>query len=405
MASASISMRKVVSPRNIASASAFVSPSPTVNNSLGVVLRRAQGGSRSPQSLSLKSSPSLSPYVARVLTPSSQAKSPLAESTSNITKKFKSVRKLPWSDGGEASSLGVHTFAHSVGRHVDVLESIDECRRSCLSFDTPDRTDSLIRFKQKKCGIFLLGKGSFGTVVEALYKGKTVAVKIVEPNTGSMRQIRNEMNCLNLHHPNIVSMLKVVLPDNDIAGVVIMERVCGCTLQKLLDHDLLKDQLSKRRSYSVQLSSALKYCHEHGVLHLDIKPQNVIVENFMDNCKLCDFGCSSLVGAERQYLQGTVGYAAPEVLQGMKPTAAADVYSLGITMWQLISGTSPYKGHREHTVIYKVVTDEYRPELPPASCPEDERFLSLIQSCWSQQPQCRPTVQQVLEELEQIQCS
>ncbi|KAK3912767.1 Serine/threonine-protein kinase mos [Frankliniella fusca] len=386
---ASMSMRKVVSPRNIASA--FVSP--TVNQSLGVLLRHAQGESfRSPQSL--QRSPCLSPFVAQTV---SKDRSPIvAKQTSTILKKGKTVRKLPWSDGGEV--LGVHAL-----RPIDTLESFDECRHACPSADTPDRAEMLKKFKQKNNGI-LLGKGSFGSVVEALYKGKVVAVKIVQPTTASIRQIRNELNGLKLQHPNIVSMLKVVLPYDDIAGVVIMEKICGYTLQKLLDHGLLKDQPSKRIRYTMQLSCALKYCHDHGVLHLDMKPQNVIVENCSDSCKLCDFGCSSPIGAERPYLQGTVGYAAPEVLQGFKPTTAADVYSLGITMWQLISGISPYKGHREHTVIYKVVTDEYRPEVPTASYPQDEKYLLLIQKCWLQQPQCRPSIDQVLEELELTRC-
>lgn len=305
------------------------------------------------------------------------------------------TRKLPWSDGGKHSScLGVTTGLSQ----RDDNDSASE-RKSLLSVDTPDRAETLRRFCQSAGGVRVLGKGTFGTVIEATYKGKSVAAKIVPVKPEARRQIGNEMNCLGLSHPNIVPIMKVVVSDDVSAGVIIMERVPGHSLQKILDDDLMSNKVHQRVRYSMQISSALAYCHEHGILHLDVKPQNILVDIYSDNCRLCDFGCSSLIGSESSKLRGTIGYVAPEVLQGSKPTPAADVYSLGITMWQLMSGDFPYNGLRGHAVIYKVVAVAHRPELPIVQGAEDASFLSLIQRCWSQSPESRPSIQEVLMEL------
>lgn len=392
------SLRKVVSPRHLTSAF----KSPKVSRALTRAVRDELDWSPLPNDSVPRKKTTLSPFVNSVnntLSPYSKPSTSKPRPLVVPAVPKKSKRKLPWSDGGDVpSSFDSDCLSDSVESSIPLAKRVDQ---SCHepSADTPNRAELIKVFQQKRSGLSILGKGTFGTVLEAVYKGEKVAVKIVPSNPEACRQIRNEMNCVTLHHPNIVSILKVTPPEDEIAGVVIMERVCGYSLQKFVDLGFLRDKINLRFRYSMQIGSALGYCHEHQILHLDVKPQNVLVDILTDTCKLCDFGCSSKFNTADFSLKGTIGYVAPEILQGNKPTAAADVYSLGITMWQLISGETPYHNLRGHTVIYKVVTAEYRPNLPKIHCTEDERYLALIKRCWSQSPKSRPTIQEVINEL------
>ena len=105
----------------------------------------------------------------------------------------------------------------------------------------------------------------------------------------------------------------------------------------------------------LQVTRALVHCHQMKVLHLDVKPANVLVTK-KGICKLGDFGCSvstakhgTPVGA-KAFLVGTPGYQAPELLLGKSPTAACDVYSLGILLWQLDSREVPYAGQHPQVI-------------------------------------------------------
>ena len=105
------------------------------------------------------------------------------------------------------------------------------------------------------------------------------------------------------------------------------------------------------------MTKALAHCHKRGVLHLDVKPANVLVSR-RGVCKLGDFGCSIVTSKKRvssgnkAFLVGTPGYQAPELLLGKVPTAACDVYSLGLLFWQLDSREVPYA--RQHPQVYHV---------------------------------------------------
>ena len=177
------------------------------------------------------------------------------------------------------------------------------------------------------------------------------------------------------------------------------------------------------------MSSALSYIHRQRLVHLDVKPANVIVTE-SDRCKLTDFGCSqrlpSVDDAVRSptqrrpgspTLNGTFAYRAPELLRGGAATPAADVYSLGVTLWQLRSRSTPYAGRDWHAVIFAVVAYHDRPDTSPALrrrrsaavCrppppavadvgprTPDRRYRSVFRSCWNASADARPTAAELV---------
>ena len=156
-----------------------------------------------------------------------------------------------------------------------------------------------------------------------------------------------------------------------------------------------------------QVSSALAHCHSKGVLHMDIKPSNILVTS-QGVCKVGDFGCSVSTSctslAVEHSLVGTPGYQAPEFLRGGIPTPACDVYSLAILLWQLDSRDIPFSGQHPQTVMFRVVSVGARPSPPPSqsACVNKPGFTSLYRACWDSNPASRPSAQQVVDSVDKI---
>uniref|UniRef100_A0A182NHI5 non-specific serine/threonine protein kinase n=1 Tax=Anopheles dirus TaxID=7168 RepID=A0A182NHI5_9DIPT len=256
-----------------------------------------------------------------------------------------------------------------------------------ISFDTPNR-ERFLRddFRTKRDSYAILGRGSYGIVIKASYRGRPIAVKILEKRSTHRHRTRydsllNEANALKLRHDNIVTVLKIV--DDVQFGLVLMERFDGYCLQRILS-------LPRNQPIAVQhkllilcdIISGLCFCHRHKLVHLDVKPQNVIVtingranvadltRNYL--CKLCDFGSSMRLEPwqrnETLVNRGTIRYMAPELLRGQsRPndgfTERADIYSFGVTMWQLEEDRFPYEEIPCNEVIaYNVVKKGLRPD-------------------------------------------
>jgi proto-oncogene serine/threonine-protein kinase mos len=171
-----------------------------------------------------------------------------------------------------------------------------------INFDTPNRESNIEGINEENN--YILGRGTYGIVFRASYKKCNVAVKIIEKsNSVKYESMKRETNILNLKHDNIVKILKVV--DCKSFGAIIMERFDGKCLQEVLDScniDLL------HRLYILSdITRALVFCQENGIVHSDLKPQNVLVvinkETSRDRdyiCKLIDFGCSLKIDSTLQ---------------------------------------------------------------------------------------------------------
>nr|XP_036219130.1 probable serine/threonine-protein kinase CPE1738 isoform X2 [Bactrocera oleae] len=193
--------------------------------------------------------------------------------------------------------------------------------------------------------------------------------------------MRNEMHILSWKHRNIIRILKVETTPN--FGIVIMERLVGHSLQDVLEATMLP--LEHRIYITLDILSALSFCHKRNLLHLDIKPQNVLIsfvgvqQNLRDEtlsiafsrrqyvCKLCDFGASlkidSPMASPKGNARGTMRYMSPEALREETLTPATDIYSLGITMWQMRQRRLPYESIACNEVVaYQVVKNKLRPD-------------------------------------------
>ena len=187
-----------------------------------------------------------------------------------------------------------------------------------------------------------IGSGGFGTVylAEDTWIDKKVALKVPHKQGVDFGELLREPRLLaSLNHPNIVTILTAEKQEN--VFFIVMEFVPGETLETIIARDGALE-LSQALDYTCQICNAVDHAHRHGVLHRDLRPANVLVaESGM--LKVADFGTSRFleIAAHGTTVIGSPPYMAPEQFHG-KAVFASDLYSLGVTMYQMMTGVLPY---------------------------------------------------------------
>lgn len=187
-----------------------------------------------------------------------------------------------------------------------------------------------------------LGSGGFGTVylAEDTWIDKKVALKVPHRQNLDFGELLREPRLLaSVNHPNIVSVTTAEKQDN--VFFIVMEYVAGETLENIIARDGPLET-SRALDYTVQICNAIDHAHGQGVLHRDLRPANVLVSE-QGMCKVADFGTSRFleIAAHGTTVIGSPPYMAPEQFQG-KAVFASDLYSLGVTMYQMLTGVLPY---------------------------------------------------------------
>ncbi|XP_014270267.1 serine/threonine-protein kinase mos [Halyomorpha halys] len=245
---------------------------------------------------------------------------------------------------------------------------------------------------------YVLGKGTFGTVILSCLRGEKAAVKVVKM-TIDQSTINRERNALILSHKNVIDVRQVIFNPSKKYGIVVMEAWSPLTLQAVNEEAI---QISTEDSIRIMIgiSKALEYCHEVDIVHLDVKPKNILLDLKAMQSKLCDFGNSYNMKnpIALKNIQGTVAYLAPEVFQGKKVTDKCDVYSFGITLWQILHKENPYNGLEQHIIIYQVVANKERPKTL-CKC-ETKGYVKLYEKCWNEEPTQRPPMSSVTNNLQ-----
>lgn len=187
-----------------------------------------------------------------------------------------------------------------------------------------------------------LGSGGFGTVYLArdTWLDKQVAIKVPHRQNLDFSELLREPRLLaSVNHPNIVAITTAEKQDD--VFFIVMEYVPGQTLESVLESEGALD-LPRALDYTVQIGNAVDHAHKQGVIHRDLRPANVLVSD-TGMLKVADFGTSRFleIAAHGTTVIGSPAFMAPEQFQG-KAVFASDLYSVGVTMYQMLTGELPY---------------------------------------------------------------
>uniref|UniRef100_A0A8B9JM12 MAP/microtubule affinity-regulating kinase 3 n=1 Tax=Astyanax mexicanus TaxID=7994 RepID=A0A8B9JM12_ASTMX len=210
-----------------------------------------------------------------------------------------------------------------------------------------------------------IGKGNFAKVKLArhILTGKEVAVKIIDKtqlNSSSLQKLFREVRIMKLlNHPNIVKLFEVIETEKTL--YLVMEYASGGEVfDYLVAHGRMKEK--EARAKFRQIVSAVQYCHQKCIVHRDLKAENLLLDADM-NIKIADFGFSNefTVGNKLDTFCGSPPYAAPELFQGKKYDGPeVDVWSLGVILYTLVSGSLPFDGQNLKELRERVLRGKYR---------------------------------------------
>ena len=195
-----------------------------------------------------------------------------------------------------------------------------------------------------------IGKGSFGKVYLGLQKktGLKVAIKTINRKYSTkLEMLRNEIDILkHCHHPNIVRLLDYFEEKENI--YIILEYVAGGNLHQYFKKKSKEFTERQAANIMIQIASAVKYLHQYGIVHKDLKPGNIMIteQNEFGIIKITDFGISLILSPTEGIKNdsGSLEYCAPEILTGIVYNNEVDIWAMGIILYQMLSGTLPFSG-------------------------------------------------------------
>jgi serine/threonine-protein kinase len=221
-----------------------------------------------------------------------------------------------------------------------------------------------------------LGRGGMGTVYKAVDETleREVAIKVLNPDLGEpeiLKRFRAEAITLaRMNHPNIATLYEFAQHDDDL--LMVMEFVRGETFDRISDR-FGPLPFERAASLCSQVLDALGHAHRAGIVHRDLKPANLMVSE-SGLVKVMDFGIARIAGSEHLtsdgYMMGTPAYMAPEQVLGNEVDGRADIYSIGVVLYRLLTANLPFKADTAIAMAQKQVKDpptplrQFRAELP-----------------------------------------
>ncbi|MFF9811124.1 serine/threonine-protein kinase [Streptomyces coeruleorubidus] len=243
----------------------------------------------------------------------------------------------------------------------------------------------------------ILGRGSAGTVWLGEGPEGPVAIKLLREDLASDEElvgrfVQERTALLGLEHPHVVSVRDLVVDGNDLA--LVMDLVRGTDLRTRLERDR---RLAPEAAVAISadIADGLAAAHAAGVVHRDVKPENVLLDmqgplgpGGSHRALLTDFGVAKLIDTPRRTkatkIIGTPDYLAPEIVEGLPPRASVDIYALATVLYELLAGFTPFGGGHPGAVLRRHVTETVVP-LPGIP---DELWQLLVQ-CLAKAPASR----------------
>ena len=250
-----------------------------------------------------------------------------------------------------------------------------------------------------------LGRGGVGEVYSAHDRqlGRTVALKFLLPGRigalSAERLMREARSLSALNHPNIVTVHEVIQSASGLA--IVMELVEGVSLRSLCGKPLAEDRVVE---LGQQTAQALAAAHTYGIVHGDIKPENILVrpDGYV---KVLDFGLARQIAADDHasaygLTMGTLRYMSPEQVRAEPLTPASDVFSFGLVLYELATGQHAFPAKSPLDTAQAILTK--KPRLTSAAQPSrPARFNSVIQAMLAKDPAARPSAKEVARTLEE----
>uniref|UniRef100_A0A0A9E1M3 non-specific serine/threonine protein kinase n=1 Tax=Arundo donax TaxID=35708 RepID=A0A0A9E1M3_ARUDO len=280
----------------------------------------------------------------------------------------------------------------------------------------------------------VIAQGTYGTVYRGTYDGQEVAVKLLdwgedgfatETETAALRaSFKQEVAVWHeLSHPNVTKFVGASMGTTDLkipanssnsgARTELPPRAC-CVVVEYLAGGTLKQYLIRNRrrklAYKVvvqialDLARGLSYLHSRKIVHRDVKTENMLLDT-QRNLKIADFGVARVEAQNPKDMTGatgTLGYMAPEVLEGKPYNRKCDVYSFGICLWEIYCCDMPYPDLSFADVSSAVVHQNLRPDIPRC-CPSP--MANIMRKCWDANPDKRPDMDEVVRLLEALDTS
>lgn len=243
-----------------------------------------------------------------------------------------------------------------------------------------------------------IGRGAMGVVYEAqdplidrIVAIKTINLQDLSPTEKQEYEARFHLEARSagrLSHPNIVTIHDL----GECGGVpyIAMELLDGRELESMLkDGQWLPIQ--ETLNIMIQVATGLAYAHEHGIVHRDVKPSNIMVLKG-NRVKIADFGIARMdswrLNTQSGKLLGSPMYMSPEQVSSHSVDLRSDIFSVGTLMYRMLSGQMPFSGNNTHSIIYKIVHED--PSKPSLLNPEiPDKLDSIIMKCLSKNPNDR----------------
>lgn len=251
-----------------------------------------------------------------------------------------------------------------------------------------------------------LGAGGMGTVYQAkdLRLNRYVAIKMLHSHitnhSNIYKRFQNEaMISAQINHPHVTTLLDFI--EENGRSYLIMEYVDGSALDELLQSNGPLDE-KQCLDICIQMLKGLSEAHQLNILHRDLKPGNIMV-NKKGFVKIMDFGIARMSSATRITAQnkviGTAEYIAPEIYLGKEPTKVSDLYSIGIILYEMLSGDVLFKAESDASLIYQVVNSKPKIKLTGVS----SELVAIIKKLTNKNPSKRyRSTEEVIDKLEGI---